>query len=247
MIIDGHAHIGEDPEVSLSARELIASMDRLSIDMAVVCPMGSELVVRNREGNERVARAVEEHKGRLAGFATANPWWGEWAVEELHRAFKELRLQGLKLHPALQGFRADDRLVHPLIEEAVKHHAPIYIHTGTPVYSLPLQVAELADTFPEAQIILGHMGFADLWTDMVGITRGRENLYIETSRMSSTDLIRQVVREAGADRVIFGSDTPYMPQHLELEKLHRLQLGDEELQLILGGNMARLLGLKEET
>ena len=48
---------------------------------------------------------------------------------------------------------------------------------------------------------------------------------------------------AGAERILFGSDFPLLPQERVLKQLEGAALSPEEEAAIGGGNAARLLGL----
>ena len=50
-----------------------------------------------------------------------------------------------------------------------------------------------------------------------------------------------VVKAAGADRVIFGSDMPLLCPSVNLGMIEQANLSKKEKELILGGNIARLL------
>ena len=54
-------------------------------------------------------------------------------------------------------------------------------------------------------------------------------------------MIEQLVNEAGADRVLFGSDTPLMDPRPQIGKIITADISDEAKRLILGGNARRLL------
>ena len=70
------------------------------------------------------------------------------------------------------------------------------------------------------------------------------NFYLETcSTYRSPGVIEELVREAGADRVLFGSDTPLMDPRAQIGKIITADLTDEEKRMVLGGNAIRLLGL----
>ena len=49
--------------------------------------------------------------------------------------------------------------------------------------------------------------------------------------------------EAGADRVLFGSDTPLMDPRSQLGKIITANISDEAKRQILGDNARRLLGI----
>jgi hypothetical protein len=53
----------------------------------------------------------------------------------------------------------------------------------------------------------------------------------------------QAVRRAGPQKLLFGSDGPWLHPALELYKIRLLGLPARDEALILGGNVARLLGL----
>ncbi len=241
MIIDAHAHIGEAPYCRQTANDLLTAMDANSVDRAVICPMGAHLVVHNKVGNELIASCVREHPDRFIGFATVNPWYGPAALAEIDRAVDRLGLVGLKLHPSLQGFEADEDLVFPVIERAIARGLPIYIHSGTPVFSLPLQILELATRYPEGTFILGHMGGADFYVDVpLSFPRAR-NVWLETSLTCHSGYVGEAVHTIGADRILFGSDSPTSEIASERCKIRVLGLPEEEEAQILGENTRKLL------
>lgn len=241
MIIDAHTHIGKTLYTSQSAADLLREMDASSVDRAVVCPMGAHLVVDNQEGNDVMAAAMHNYPDRFIGFATVNPWYGARALAEIDRAVERLGLAGLKLHPPLQGFEADEDLVLPVIERAIAHGLPIYIHSGTPVSSLPLQILEVATRYPEGKFILGHMGGADFYVDVpLSFPRAR-NVWLETSLTPHAGYVREAVETVGADRLLFGSDSPTSLIASELCKIRVLGLPLEAQDRVLGRNMRELL------
>jgi predicted TIM-barrel fold metal-dependent hydrolase len=54
------------------------------------------------------------------------------------------------------------------------------------------------------------------------------------------DLLEEAVARAGAHKVLFGSDGPWLHPGLELAKVRALNLSRSEETLILGGNWLRL-------
>ena len=53
----------------------------------------------------------------------------------------------------------------------------------------------------------------------------------------------RILRKHGAERVLFGSDSPWGDPGEELGVLRGLGLEETELEAVCGGNAARLLGL----
>lgn len=242
-IIDSHCHVGSSHQVIQLPEKLLVKMDELGVDKAVICPMGNHIVCRNIEGNNYIAQVANKYPDRFIGFASVNPWYGQDSVKELERAISDLGLRGLKLHPSLQGFHANDRIVYPLIEFASQRSIPVYIHSGTPVMSLPLQILDLARRFPKCNFILGHMGGADFYVDVPRSFKGINNVYYETSLTCHSGYVKEAIAELGVDRVIFGSDSPTSNIESELLKIRVLALKDDDLEKILYKNVSLLLGL----
>ena len=240
-IIDAHCHIGEGRYKRLTASELIALMDENDIEKAVVCPVEEHITVYNREGNDYILQAVKEHPDRLIGFATVNPWYGDRAVEELRQAIGE-GLRGLKLNSTLQGYFINDELVYPLIEIAQELDIPVYFHTATPIFSLPLQLADLAGEFPEVRFIMGHAAASDFWIDAAPAAKMHDNIFIESSLRSGSAVLRNLVDELGAERLMFGSDTPCSTMAVELAKIDSLELSPANKEMVLAGTVLKVLG-----
>jgi predicted TIM-barrel fold metal-dependent hydrolase len=172
--------------------------------------------------------------------ATVNPWFGEQAVTELGRAVGTGAV-GLKLHPALQGFVLCHPMVHPVVAECQALGVPVYVHTGTPPYAQPLQLVELARTFPEVTFVMGHAGSTDLKADAQVAADLAPNVVVETS-WSLPARLRQLVEAYGADRVMFGSDAPLSYLGLELANHRAAELSAPDAAAVLGGTARRLFG-----
>ncbi len=240
-MIDAHCHIGEGRYKRLTASELITLMDQSGIEQAIVCPVEEQITVYNREGNDYLLSAVRRYPDRLIGFAAVNPWYGDRAVEELRRAIGE-GLRGLKLNSTLQGYFINDEIVYPVIEAAQDLDIPVYFHTATPIFSLPLQLADLAGEFPQVRFIMGHAAASDFWIDAAPAARMHDNIFIESSLRSGNAVLQQLVDELGAGRLMFGSDTPCSTMGIELAKIGTLKLSPAERETVLAGTVLRVLG-----
>ena len=68
------------------------------------------------------------------------------------------------------------------------------------------------------------------------------NIYTDTSGIRRFDLLCEAVRRAGAHKVLFGSDGPWLHPGLELHKIRLLGLSREDEALVTGQNFLRLIG-----
>lgn len=237
--IDAHCHVGHGIMNGQGEDDLVRQMDRLGITKAIIAPWDQAIAVHNREGNDYVAQLVKKHPGRFDAFCTVNPWFGQDALSELDRAVGT-GLKGLKLHPMYQGFVLTDPFMIPIIERAVAYQLPIYIATGTPVSSLPMQLAHIAEQYPETVFIQGHFGFPDFWIDALPSALRTPNIYIDTA-YNSISTIEKSVEIFGADRVIFSSDAPYLSLENETKKLLSCKLTDEQRKKVCHDNMAAIM------
>jgi len=252
MIIDAHTHlltpdlqVYSYPQTEWSeeweAEKLVRIMDEVGLDAAVVFTGFALSLSGYSIANDSIAKAARRFQSRLIGFGTVHPR-EEDAVSEAERCFGELGLRGLKFHPWLQSFAANDRGLQPILEVAGRHRAPVMFHTGTPPYTQPLQVAEHADRFPDVNLIMGHFGKL-LWWDAVRAAMKHDNVYLETSGAQVADL-EVALENLGAERLLFGSDLPIGGAdsfHWCLSKIRVLSISDEEKGLILGRNLETML------
>ena len=59
--------------------------------------------------------------------------------------------------------------------------------------------------------------------------------------MLSSQEFTRIIRTFGAERVLFGTDSPWSSQLDSVKEFESLELTDSEKELILFGNAARLL------
>lgn len=263
IIIDAHVHLGKSfgwasyesyifetpdgPSEYFTPEIFLKIMDSLKIDKAIIMTtkQAAGYETDDVKENEEIAAAARKYPDRFIGFAIINPLKGEKAVEELTRYVKELGIKGLKLHPFAQCYAPYLPFVHPLVERAIKLKIPVMVHSGTPPHSEPFQIAMLADTFPEATIIMAHMGLSETYAaDARYAAKKYDNIFLETSCLPA-GYVKKAIMDIGAERVIYGSDTPWNITELELMKIKALRLPENKERLVLGENIAEILGLRD--
>jgi predicted TIM-barrel fold metal-dependent hydrolase len=169
--------------------------------------------------------------------------------------------KGLKFHPVGNRFSADDRRMWPAYSTAMKEGLPVLFHSGelemvdpaAGSYGRPKTFEAILQSFPKLTVILAHLarGFLD---ESVAMAKKYNNLYFDISAiLSSYDQkggftsdghTAKVIREIGAERILFGSDWPWYDPLPGIERINRLDLTPEEKRKILGQNAARIFKLK---
>ncbi len=225
-----------------TAEGLIAVMDRVGIDRAIVFPpkwVGGDLVDPDyTQGNAFNHQAVTSNPKRLAGYVRVNPNFGAAAVQELQRGLGEYGFKGLMLDPEAENFDPGDKsLVYPLLETVRAAKLPVLFHSWY-APSEPALFWRVADDFPDVPIIIGHMG-GRLTVDAALIAERAKNIFLETS--DHMYRLHTFAHRLGVERILFGSNIPFAAPEAELFKVTvRNQLSQEEKDLILGGNAVRL-------
>jgi len=237
MVIDSHTHIGDFPlfNVKLDADDLISIMNEWNIQKALVSTVPNSLTVG----------AVKRYEGRLYGLVWINPHEGEKATELVDTAISQWGFKGLKMHPLIDAYLPDQEIVLPIIDRACKHRVPILFHCGHPPWSLPWHFGNLADIYPEATIILGHMGHGHIVyiNGAIEVAKKHENIMLETSAMPMHSKVKEAVLEVGEHRVMYGSDTPFGHPAFEIKKIEIAGLTENQLNLVLDQNAQRTFHL----
>jgi predicted TIM-barrel fold metal-dependent hydrolase len=234
MVIDVHTHLMD------SVESLLDTAQKFGITKIFLMPYKAIYRTEVMLDNLQVINAYKKYPDKIVPFVTVDPWMKEEGVKQL----KELILlgaKGLKLHPLTQGLPAHSELYHPLIEIAEKYRIIVQFHTGSPIYSQPLQVLELALTYTKTKFILAHMGLGMLWLDAIRATKRADNIYLDTAGQRFIPVIKYAIKELSSERILFGSDAPFLSLEVELRKILRLLLPEKDLENILYNNALKLL------
>lgn len=237
LTIDAHNHVGVRHGESQSGRELLQRMDDAGVQKACVFPF-----IEGNFSNDDVDEAVAADPDRLIPYLAVNPWDGDRAVAELERRVAA-GYRGIKLHPTIHGYHLSDLgLVGPLMEIIRQAGLVLIAHGASDLNNSPLEFARLAQAFPEIPMLIAHSGTFWSHGQAIEVAREHANIYLETARVPLQE-VKVSVDALGAEKVIWGTDSPYVDYTLEFDKMTRAAKTEEEVSLIRGGNMARLLGL----
>jgi predicted TIM-barrel fold metal-dependent hydrolase len=225
------------------------SMFGVSLDRDGLAAMMEEHEIGNgvvfHPDNAYVAEVVESIPG-MYGLVWANPRLPGY-LEEAERFLDHPKFLGMKMHPLLDGFHPNDEAVHPLIELILARGYPVLIHCGHPIFTLPWSIEELVVNFPEAKVILGHMGHGNVVyiNGAIAVALRNPNVYLETSGMPMHTKIKEAYERVGETRVLFGSDVPFHHPVVELAKVRLSGLPPEAVERVLSKN-ARALFFGDE-
>lgn len=239
LVIDAHNHIGVRHGASQTGSELVAKLDAAGVDKAVIFPF-----VEGTVDNGVIVEAVGEHPDRLIPFCNVNPWDQDRAVEELRHRVEDLGFKGVKLHPTLQGYRLGDHpLVDPIFAAARDLGIVITSHGASDLYNNPAEFDAMASAFPTVPLLMVHMGMFWSTDHAIEVSSRHPNLYLDTSRAPLAE-IALAVKKLGPEKVIWGTDSPFVDYVGEFQKMTRVTADRAGWELIVGGNIGRLLGIE---
>ncbi len=264
-IIDIHAHIGSFKGYDLSTLTLMSNIERYGIRLALISNIdGAELSETQNldeiKANQATAEHVRQYPDRLRGLVWTRPEDGspekvEPFLRETIAAGPDSRMfVGMKFHPDMNHFPADDPRVDSYLQLCEKYQIPAVFHSGSDdsSNSAPQKIYAAARRRPTVPVILYHMGFlgphgAAIATVKEALTKKDAQLYLETSQ-ADPDAVMQAIKELGSERVLFGTDaTYYGKEHYEKYEamIARLQkeLSAEDFTKVVRGNAERLFGL----
>jgi predicted TIM-barrel fold metal-dependent hydrolase len=178
--------------------------------------------------NREVARIVASRPDRFYGFAFVHPIHDRGRVYSLiTTAVQRYGFCGIKVH------RHDARITREICDAARAFALPVLYDVMGEVSVVEL----LATEYPDVLFIIPHLGsFGDEWKAQVALIdhlARHPNIYTDTSGIRRFDLLEQAVERAGARKILFGSDGPWLHPGVELAKVRALNLPPVDEQRVL--------------
>jgi uncharacterized protein len=235
MIIDTHTHLLDGNWLSdypgcPTAEELIDAQDRFGVKemwMSSVGALAEDFVYYNQQ----LYQITKNFPERFKNFATASSYFGDKAVNEIRKCLNDYGFKGIKVHYWMQGGLVHSETSRKIMELSIEFQVPVLFHDGTPPTSDTLQIAYLADLYPEAKIILGHSGMLDSFRSAIVACNTHQNIYLCISASPIAD-VREICKNAKHDRLLFGSDYGAGPtDDIFWDRYHAIEYGCEDLEL----------------
>jgi predicted TIM-barrel fold metal-dependent hydrolase len=239
MIIDCHCHAGKGDgltgpwDTAAPVKQHMLRAAQAGIDRTVIfAAFHSDYAAANRA----VGRIVARRPDKFYGFAFVHAARDRGRVFDMvTEAVDEYGFVGIKVH------RYDARISREICEAARAHSIPVLYDPIGEVSTVEL----IATEYPDVTFIIPHLSsFSDDWRAqlaMIDHLVRHPNVHTDTSGVRRFDLLEQAVQRAGARKVLFGSDGPWLHPGVELAKIHALNLRPEDKALVLGGNFLRLI------
>ncbi len=246
---------------------LRASMARAGIDASVVLPVATNARQVPHVNDASVALNEQSAETGVLSFGCMHPDFDGWRAE-LAR-LSDAGVRGIKLHPVYQGVAFDDVRYLRILDRCaelgliVLTHAGLDVgYSGAPDFVSPRQIASAVRQTDGVTLVCAHMGGWRQWDEVErllpetgvsidtsfslgAITPNGDGYYQTPESLALLDEARflRLVRAFGAERVLFGTDSPWGEQSDDLRRFRALPLTEAARAAILGGNAQRLLKL----
>jgi len=242
-IIDMHTHMGAFygtylPEANLAA--MIETMDRENITSIISAPHSA--LFDPIGGNTEIRAAMAQYPDRIHGYYVVNPHYDHDLDRDLAEFDRVGGYVGFKVLPDYHKYPLTGEKYRKIYEFANERGLLLLSHTwGHSAYNPPQMMGELAGRYRNIQFLLGHSAPGE--TDYaIELAKKQPNVYLElcdTGRLNG--MIGKMVREAGSEKVLFGTDFPWYDPHYMLGSVLFSGIGDDDIRNIIRHNAVRLL------
>lgn len=236
-VIDAHVHLGTagvplgppNPAASWSLWRARAAAAGIRRAVLMAAPVGAYA-----SANRAVADAAAQGRGQWLWYVFVNPVLDRGRVQDIVDSAHGRRACGIKVHWS-DGMATDE-----VARAAQRHRMPVLFDPGGDVEC----VERLARRHADVPWIVPHLSsFGDDWRAqkrLIELLARLPNVFTDTSGVRYFDLLVEATTRAGAHKVLYGSDGPYLHPAPELAKVRALDLPPAELDLVLRGNVLRL-------
>jgi predicted TIM-barrel fold metal-dependent hydrolase len=248
--IDAHNHAVGPNNVFGSAAQVDESCRRLGITMAACSIPGGKTMADIRKNNDIILDSMKQFPKRILGQCYINPTFQKESLEEIDRCVDKGMVMLGELYDSV---KINDPLYYPIVERCIKHKIPMMLHgvttlgnwrsgylpTNPPHSSVPEDFVEIANRYPEALIICGHIGGGGNWEYMCRVLKDAPTLFLDTSgSVSDEGMVDMAVKHIGVDRLLFATDINY---ETGVGKIMWADLSEEDRKKIFFDNFNNLL------
>ena len=223
---------------------LLGSMTQSGVDRSICLPIATKPA--QTESINRYAESIRSEK--VLSFGTLHP--ADPDRERVLDSLAERGFRGIKLHPQFQETYIDSPEVIRIIQKCEELGLRVMFHAGSdiglppPFYATPERIAHVLTETSGSHLIAAHLGGWDMWDDVERYLVGTP-IMLDTAfiwKFISKEQCRRIISTHGAEKILFGSDSPWEDPAETLAFLQSLDLTADELAKITHQNALRILG-----
>ncbi len=188
--------------------DLLSEMNRIGIDQFITSPFRA-LASDTEAGNGETLEVCEANPDRFLMLFVVNPHRSGRVDADFAPSASHPQVNGLKFHCEVHAYPTEGEGYTWGWRTAPGKGMPSLVHTYPA--SVLAVVPKLADQYPDAKfIIVRHFGPENL-DQAPPLIHDRANVYSDTCvSLLPLGTIERLVRELGDERILFGTDMPYL-------------------------------------
>lgn len=239
-------------------QDLQGSMQSAGVDRSILLPVATS--PSQYESINRTVLVINERQEETGIFSFGAIHPDNENYRSIIKELSEHGVRGIKLHPVFQGVYLDDIRNLRIIECACEYGMIVTVHAGYDIsfpgqdYATPKHILSMLDQIHPDKLILAHMGAWGCWDEVESDLAGAE-VYFDTSfsltaiehldqhreEQLSAEQFCWIVKKHGAERIVFGSDSPWSSQADSIAAVRKSGLSEREQEMIFSGSAKRLL------
>jgi predicted TIM-barrel fold metal-dependent hydrolase len=261
MIIDGFTLFGSWPSFSYDhpIENLIGGLDRFKLNH--VCALSSTGIFLDAASGNAATLAACQRDPRLVPIGVADPRVN--GLEQVDFCV-ERGVRVMALFPETQGWSCDDLAARLVLQRIGEQNIPLLVEASRPGsasailravegLTVPLILFDVSlRTLTEAMAVVrmrpeSHNPLLEALqapiSNAVNVLRARPETFLATRLLCGGDTIEYLVQELGHECLVFTSRFPISCFSSAFLTAKYAQISDEARSAVMGGNMARLLGV----
>ncbi len=246
MLIDVHAHLLPEDAAMFSGEEWnrnqiyfakkygitemwVSCLGSFGRNSPVYMPSYEDMIY----GNRVIYKYHKDNPLLIKPMCTINPNWQDKAVDEIKKCVEEYGFIGVKLGASV---RTTSEVMDKIMEKIIEYDLPVLQHIyqhrrgkeipGQEV-SDSAELAGLAKRFPEAKIIMAHIGGGGDWEYSIKAVKDIKNISLDISgSVIDCGMMEMCLKEIGPKRILFATDLTISTgiakfRHMKLNKTER--------------------------
>ncbi|KAK1415874.1 hypothetical protein QVD17_31662 [Tagetes erecta] len=255
---------GQEPSLRGNVDFLLDCMEEASVDGALIVQP-----INHKFDHSYVTSVLKKHPSKFVGCCLANPAEDGSGVQQLEHLVLEDGYRAVRFNPYLwpSGQQMTNEIGKAMFSKAGELVVPVGFMCMKGLNLHISEIKELCSEFPKTVVLLDHLAFckpptdaeeAKTFSELLGLSRFPQ-VYVKFSALfrvsrkpfpyeDLSPLLSQVISSFGANRVMWGSDFPFVVDECGYKEAkeavsliaNQVSLSSSDLEWILGRTAMRL-------
>lgn len=250
-VLDSHTHLIEEggetgsgfPMIQGDIDSMIALYRSIGIRKMSIAPWVGINGGDSEAGNLVAEKAIAKYPEEVEAYVLIDPNYVDDVEREARIWHVDKGFKGMKPYYYLSRIPYTDPVYAPWWK--IGNELSLYALIDPALQSdgeYMRQIAELAERYPNVSIFMDHAARSfDIAVAYAKVAKKYENVFLQLTYTTVTlGAIEYLVQEIGADKILFGTDSPMRDPRPQVGWLAYANITLDEKRAIFGGNMQRI-------